>query len=203
MIKDMPKRFRNILLTGMPGSGKSCFGRVYALYSGRYFLDFDKYVELITKRKIADIFQQDGEQAYREIESSVLRRLEKKHNYVIALGGGTLASEAIFDFARRLGLIVWIHASAPTLTQRILAAQQNKATARPAFEGLNTPEAVLQKVTELWESRHTVYEQAYIHLNSDFSSIDNLKLQLGLYEKKNIERTQNKDRDRRPQERHF
>ncbi len=188
MIKDMQKRFKNIILIGMPGSGKSSFGKTYSIFSGRYFLDFDRYFEMVTKKKISDIFQKEGEDAFRILEEKILRKLEKKHNYVIAMGGGTLCSEDNFEFARRLGLIVFLDTPLEVLAKRIESDQIHKAHTRPMFAELNTIEDIQAKVNSLWESRKELYEKSYIHLNTEFSSIDNLKLQLGLYEKKSAER---------------
>ncbi len=193
MIKDISKRFRNIILTGMPGSGKTTFAKIYAIYSGRYFIDFDKYFEVVTKKKASDIFQKEGEEAFRLLEDKVLRKLDKKHNYVIAMGGGTLCCQDNFDFARKLGLIVYLETAVETVAKRI-AQDQSQKLMRPMFTNLKTTEEILPIVNELWEKRKEFYEKAYIHLNTDFSSIDNLKLQLGLYEKKNIQREQYKEK---------
>lgn len=194
-LKDMPKRFRNIILIGMPGSGKSTFGKTYSIYSGRYFLDFDKYFEVVTKRKAADIFQKEGEEVFRTMEENVLKKLEKKHNYVISMGGGTLCTENNFEFARRLGLIVFLDTPTEVLAKRIYNDKVNKINNRPMFSTLNSQEEILTRVNELWNARKESYEKAYIHLNTEFGSIDNLKLQLGLYEKKSAQREQFKEKN--------
>jgi shikimate kinase len=194
MFKNMQKKFRNILLIGMPGSGKSTFGKAYAIHSGRYFLDFDHYLEYVTKKKIPDIFEKEGEEGFRHLEDMILRKLEKKHNYVIAMGGGTLCSERNFEFARRLGLIVYLETPLEILAQRIEGDRLNKINPRPLFSRLETKDSLMQKLTELWDERKEFYERSYIHLNTEFSSQDNLKLQLGLYEKKTIEREKFKEK---------
>jgi shikimate kinase len=193
-MKDTSKRFRNIILTGMPGSGKSTFAKTYAIYSGRYYLDFDKYLESVTKKKIHDIFNKEGEQAFRALEEKILKKLEKKHNYVIAMGGGTLCNADNFEFARKLGLIVYLCAAPETIARRIAQDEALKLPVRPMFSGLKTPEDVLTRINEIWDERKEYYEKAYIHLNTDFGSIDNLKLQLGLYEKKSAQREQYKEK---------
>lgn len=187
-LRDMQKKFRNILLTGMPGSGKSTFGKAYALYSGRYFLDFDRFFETVTKKKIIDVFEKEGEEAFRNMEEMVLKKLEKKHNFVIAMGGGTLCSDANFEYARRLGLIVYLETPLEVLSKRIFNDRTYKINNRPMFAQCVTENDIQTKLNELWEKRKEFYEKAYIHLNTEFSSQDNLKLQLGLYEKKSTER---------------
>ena len=63
------------------------------------------------------------------------------------------------------------------------------------FASLATHEEVQEKVNQLWDLRKEFYEKAYIHLNTEFSSLDNLKLQLGLYEKKSAERELYKEKN--------
>ena len=193
-MKNQYKKFRNIILTGMPASGKSTFGKTYAVHSGRYFLDFDRYFEFITKKKIADIFANEGEESFRIQEEFVLKKLEKKHNYVIAMGGGTLCSENNFEFARKLGLIVFLETPTEILSKRILHDKIDKNLPRPLFSNMKTLSEIEDSVKGLWELRKSFYEKAYIHLNTAFSSTDNLKLQLGLYEKKSSERDIHRER---------
>jgi shikimate kinase len=194
-IKEMPKKFKNIILTGLPGSGKSTFGKIYAIHSGRYFIDFDRFFETITKKKIADVFAKEGENSFREMEQMVLKKLEKKHNYVIAMGGGTLCSEQNFEFARKLGLIVFLDTPLEVVANRLLQDANNKIRVRPLFKDLQTYEDILNQVKNLWDERKDFYEKAYIHLNTEYGSLDNLKLQLALYEKKSAERDHYKEKN--------
>jgi shikimate kinase len=177
-------------MIGMPGSGKTSFGKTYAFFSGRYFLDFDKYFEMVTKKKIRDVLKKDGEETFLALEEKILKKLEKKHNYVIAMGSGTICHAENFEFTRRLGLIVFLETPLDILAKRILSDQVHKLQARLSFSHLNTLEEIQEQVNELWESRKEFYEKSYLHLNTAYSSLDNLKLQLGLYEKKSLEREQ-------------
>lgn len=191
----MQKRFKNIIVTGMPASGKSTFGKTYAIHSGRYFLDFDKYFEYVTKKKIVDIFQNEGEEAFRAQEEIVLKKLEKKHNYVIAMGGGTLCNENNFEFGRRLGLIIYLETPLDVLAKRIATAHTYKTAIRPMFLSCPSEKEIVEKLNIIWETRKDFYEKAYIHLNTEFGSVDNIKLQLGLYEKKSAERELYKEKN--------
>lgn len=78
----------NIVLTGMPASGKSTVGKLIAAQLGREFVDTDKLIEEKANKKIADIFSQGGEAKFREIESEVVREVSSKTGVIIATGGG-------------------------------------------------------------------------------------------------------------------
>ena len=75
----------NIYLVGLPGSGKSTSGKRFAKKLGRGYIDLDKLIELRSKTKIATIFQQQGEEAFREIESSCLRETAQSTKLVVAV----------------------------------------------------------------------------------------------------------------------
>lgn len=81
---------QNIVLTGMPGSGKSTAGRVLAQQMGREFVDTDTEIIRLAKKPIADIFAQKGESAFRDLESQVIRQLSQRTGLVIATGGGAI-----------------------------------------------------------------------------------------------------------------
>lgn len=81
---------QNIVLTGMPGSGKSTAGRVLAQQMGREFVDTDTEIIRLAKKPIADIFAQKGENAFRDLESQVIRQLSQRTGLVIATGGGAI-----------------------------------------------------------------------------------------------------------------
>lgn len=189
MSKYWARRFKNVLITGLPASGKSSFARAYAHHSGRNFLDFDALLEHHARKSIAEIFAQDGEEGFRRFEDKILRRIGRYHNYVIALGGGTLNSDDNLQFARKLGLIVFLQTPIANIVQRIERDKQMpKARVRPLFASLATPELVAEKVQELWEIRQPFYEEADVILNTEFSTNDTLKLQLGLVERKSNNR---------------
>ena len=81
---------QNIVLTGMPGSGKSTVGRILAQEMGREFVDTDTEVIRLAKKPIADIFAQRGENGFRELEGQVIQQLSQRTGLVIATGGGAI-----------------------------------------------------------------------------------------------------------------
>lgn len=78
-----------IVLLGFMGSGKSTVGKLLAQSLSLEFIDLDAFIEQQAGKKIKEIFEQDGETAFREKEKQALRLLLKKNNVVIAAGGGT------------------------------------------------------------------------------------------------------------------
>ena len=81
---------QNIVLTGMPGSGKSTVGRILAREMGREFVDTDTEIIRLAKKPISDIFAQRGEAYFRDLESQVIAQLAQRTGLVIATGGGAV-----------------------------------------------------------------------------------------------------------------
>lgn len=180
MTKYWAKRFRNIILTGMPASGKSAFGKIYAQHSDRFFLDFDIFIESTTKRTILQIFEQDGEEGFRALEDKILQKLERRHNFVIAMGGGTLIKPENISFARKLGLIVMLDLSPSEIAKRIFPHKET----RPLFSNCNSLLEVENQVIALFEKRKSAYEQSDVIMSTTYNTIDSLKMHLALIERR-------------------
>ena len=101
---------RNIVLSGMPGSGKSTVGKLIAERLGREFIDTDK---LIVERfgEIKKIFAEHGEKYFRDLESEVIRELSPLNGKVISTGGGAILRTINVDALRRNGEIFFIDRS--------------------------------------------------------------------------------------------
>lgn len=98
----------NIVLTGMPGSGKSTVGRLVAEALGRPFVDTDEVVTEATGMTPAQIIRQRGEAAFRATESDVIRQLSTKTGTVLATGGGAVLAEENVEALRRNGRIFFL-----------------------------------------------------------------------------------------------
>ncbi|MCM1544352.1 MAG: shikimate dehydrogenase [Ruminococcus sp.] len=81
---------QNIVLTGMPGSGKSTIGRALADKLGKTFVDTDELIVKAEGREIAEIFATDGEKYFRDAEASAIKEISSKNGFVIATGGGAI-----------------------------------------------------------------------------------------------------------------
>ena len=82
-----------IVLVGVPGAGKTTVGKLLAKELLLDFFDSDQVIEARTGKSVADIFTQDGEPAFRQIEHDVIAQLLETSNAVIALGGGSLGND--------------------------------------------------------------------------------------------------------------
>lgn len=98
----------NIVLTGMPGSGKSTVGKALAKALGRPFYDADEELVKTIGRPITDIFAQEGEAAFRRYEAETIRALAGKTGCVIATGGGAVVNPENIRYLRKNGRVYFI-----------------------------------------------------------------------------------------------
>lgn len=99
---------QNIVLVGMPGSGKSTLGRMLAKKTGKAFYDSDSEIEKQTGMCIPDYFSKYGEDGFRAIETDVIKRLSLLGGIVIATGGGTVIRSENIDSLAKNGIIVYL-----------------------------------------------------------------------------------------------
>jgi len=102
------KKTQNIALIGMPGCGKSTVGRLLAEKLGRPFIDIDGQIEAAAGKKIPQIFAEDGEETFRQLETRVLAEEAKKSGLVLATGGGAVTRPENLDLLRQNSLIVYM-----------------------------------------------------------------------------------------------
>jgi shikimate kinase len=182
------KQFRNIIVIGLPASGKTTFAKAYSVCTKRQFLDLDRYIEFVTHKTIAQLFEskalQDdegmtSEQKFRQIEKKALEKILRRSNTVMSLGGGTVQSEEVFKQIQSMGLVVSLNASQDTLAKRIFSQQGT----RPLFSDCTNFKEIKKKLESLSENRLPFVDRADVCLNSEFSSVDNLSLELKWNEK--------------------
>ena len=101
-------QMENIILIGMPGCGKTAVGQQLAQKLGKKFVDADESLEASVCRKITDIIPNDGEAAFREMESETLAELGKKSGLVMATGGGCVTQPQNYPLLHQNGTIFWL-----------------------------------------------------------------------------------------------
>jgi len=168
------RRFRNVLVAGLPGVGKSTFARAYAQMSRTDLVELDRYVERLAGKSIGDIFAQDGEAAFRELEAQCLERLMKRQRCTIALGGGTLTHLPSLKMAQELGCLVLLTAPLEVVAQRVWPQKDS----RPLLAACQSPEELTEKLKTLWQSREESYRKSDLTLDTTHSSVDTLKIEL-------------------------
>jgi shikimate dehydrogenase len=99
---------QNIALIGMPGCGKSTIGRELARVMGRPFVDIDERIEQFAGKGISDIFAQDGEGVFRQLETRILSEEGKGSGMVIAAGGGVVTRAENRDLLRQNSFVIYL-----------------------------------------------------------------------------------------------
>lgn len=158
-------QMENTVLIGMPGCGKSSIGKLLSEKTGGRFVDADAEVFRAAGKSIPEIFSQDGEEAFRNLETEVLSELGRQSGLIIATGGGCVTKARNYPLLHQNGTIFWLKrdiASLPTdgrpLSQTILLEEMYQIR-KPLYEAFadhvisndGDPEDTLRQITALWE----------------------------------------------------
>ncbi len=108
----------NIVVIGMPGSGKSTLGKLIAQNRGLSFVDTDSLIEARENMGLQDIVNRRGVKCLRTIEADVIQKLDLE-NHVISTGGSAIYSDAAMRNLSLQGVILYLRISLPTLLKRI------------------------------------------------------------------------------------
>lgn len=142
----------NVILIGFMGSGKSCVGRRLSYRLQRTMLDTDKEIERKQGKAISEIFRDQGETAFRNMETDYLRELLKTcNNQIISSGGGLPLRRENRELLKQIGCVVYLKVTADTVYQRL-----KNDTTRPLLQGENPRE----RIAELLSERLPIYESA-------------------------------------------
>lgn len=143
---------KHIILIGFMGSGKSTMGKLIANKINCSFVDTDHYIEKKEGRKISDIFADDGEDYFRNLETEVLKELlESKERKVISLGGGTPLREENRALLKEAGYVIFLKITPDEAYDRL-----KDDTDRPLLQVINPKE----KIAQLLTFRNPIYELA-------------------------------------------
>lgn len=137
----------NIVLIGMPGSGKSTVGIILAKRTSKDFIDTDVLIQTREGRTLQDIVDNDGHMVLREIEEKVLLSIDAD-NHVISTGGSAAYSKPAMMHLRSKGVVVFLHADLQTLRNRI-----------GNFETRGLAKKADQTFEDLFEERLSLYTQ--------------------------------------------
>ena len=118
IIKSMKQRMGNIVLIGMPGTGKSLIGKFLAELTGKTLQDTDAKIEEEAKMTIPEIFEKEGEAGFRDREAAICKKLGKERNLIIATGGGAILRPENVAALRQNGTLVHITRSIDKLPTR-------------------------------------------------------------------------------------
>ncbi len=163
ILRRMEAQMHNLILVGMPGSGKTTVGSLLAVSLGRPFYDADGEIEKKLGCSIPAFFAQKGEAAFRAVETEVLAELGKRSGCVIATGGGCVTRGENYDLLHQNGEIIWLRRSLTELPVEGRPVSQSRSLPElyrerePAYrrfadfcvENEATPEAAVEKIKEL------------------------------------------------------
>ncbi len=157
-----------VILVGLPGSGKSTFGKQLAHALHFPYLDLDQVIEDYQALTIPEIFSRYGEGKFREWETeSLIRLLARDESFVLATGGGAPCFNDNMDLINEKGISVYLDVPLEAISQRL---KSSKIQNRPMFGGLDQGEIIL-KLKSLQAQREYFYNQAKIKLSGeDFSA---------------------------------
>ena len=116
--KQVALSMKNIVLIGMPGCGKSTTGKRLAALTGRRFIDIDAEIEKRTGRTIPEIFREEGEDAFRKLETEVTAEVCRESGCVISTGGGVVTREENRRHIRQNSVVIFLSRSLDKLATR-------------------------------------------------------------------------------------
>ena len=166
----------NIYLMGYMGSGKTTVGKKLARALDYAFLDLDREIEKAANRTIPEIFEQEGEEAFRLMEREALRQTFSLKNTVISLGGGTPCFYDNLEQINKNGIGVYLKLSAASLAHRL----RDSKTPRPLIDGMSEGELfefVQQQLGEreqFYNRTHLIVKGENLNLNSLVESLEPL-----------------------------
>jgi shikimate kinase len=154
-----------IYLTGFMGSGKSTIGPILANTIGYDFRDVDRTIETTANKTVSEIFANNGEGYFRELERRVIQEISNTHGCVVSLGGGTVTKGDNLSVIKASGVLVYLKADPQEIFHRL----KFKAD-RPLLKGGEGTQLgdgeLLQRITKLMEEREAFYGHADIIVNT-------------------------------------
>ena len=152
---------RPIFLTGFMATGKSKIGSLMAQRLRRQFVDTDDLIQDRQGRTIAEIFDTEGEEVFRQLEYECVVEVSRRERIVVALGGGAVTQERNRDAIRAAGgVLVCLEADVDTILERV-----GRKQTRPLLSGLNEEER-RDKIGRMLAEREPHYATADIAIRS-------------------------------------
>ena len=151
------KSNKNIVLVGMMGSGKSSIGKLLSRKTGLDFIDIDALIEKKENKSITEIFKENGEKYFRDLEEKISIKKLQEYNNVISLGGGAFLNAKIRKKSSLNSITVWLNWKTSTLIDRIKDSKK-----RPVVTNLKTNE-----IKDLIEERSKIYNSSDYKVNCD------------------------------------
>lgn len=160
----------NLTLIGYRATGKTTLARLLAERLGWDWIDADVEIERVAEKTIAEIFAEDGEPVFRDIEARVIADLTGRSNLVIAAGGGAPLREESRKAMRQGGQVVWLQATPETIHAR-MTGDATTATRRPNL----TDRGPLDEILHVVSVREPIYrESAHVEIDTEGKTPESL-----------------------------
>ncbi len=167
---------KNICIMGFMGSGKSIIGKDLSKNLNLNFYDTDKEIELKTKKKISEIFKEEGELYFRDIEEKICIEILTNDNCVISLGGGSIISKNIRKIIKKNSFSIYLQVTLNNLQKRLKFSRT-----RPLLNNNSNKSEIMKK---LLKDRQQYYKKADLIINNNgnkFQTLKQIKSQLNIY----------------------
>ena len=151
---------KNLVLIGMPACGKSTIGYWLSKKIGYPLLDTDKYLEEKENRIISDIFSNEGEEYFRNLETKYLKELSEKEGFIISTGGGAVKKKENIDILKKNGIVIF-------LNREINDISKENHKHRPLLQDINNIQKLYDERIDLYKK----YSDIIIKNNDDMSII--------------------------------
>ncbi|MBO5698576.1 MAG: shikimate kinase [Bacteroidaceae bacterium] len=144
-----------IILVGYMGVGKTTVGRHMAMQLNCSFYDLDWYIEERFRKKIPQIFAEQGEDAFRDLERRMLHEVAEFENVVVSCGGGTPCFFDNMDYMNSVATTIFMKATPETIIEHLKISKSE----RPLLSG-KSPEELHAFITEQLQNREPFYQKA-------------------------------------------
>ena len=147
----------------MMGSGKSVIGKILANKINYNFIDVDKMIEIKTKKTIKKIFEEDGEEYFRDLEEKITINILKNKKTIVSLGGGAIINQNIRDSIKKNSYNIYLKVDVYILSKRL----QNTKT-RPLIYKKN----LIEELINLINKREKFYQKADLVVKNEKNIIE-------------------------------
>ena len=170
------KKVPNVVVVGSVACGKSTVGFQLAHLLGMGAMDVDKRIELIQGKSIEMIFQEEGEESFREMETQVISGIANIMNHVVITGAGAVERQENWDHLRTIGPVVWL-ATPLSESVRRLAMKPDEMRSRPLLadavsieDRKEREDFLMGKMSDLFDRRKDAYHKADVTVVSSYST---------------------------------
>jgi shikimate kinase len=142
----------NIALIGFMGTGKTTIAKILCEKLGKKLVELDNLIEIKAKKTIPDIFQQDGEISFRELEMKVTKEVSTRDNQIISCGGGIVLNNKNIDRLKKGAVVICLMASPRVIQNRVDTDRITRPLLKKDDKALT--------IKEMLEFRQPLYENA-------------------------------------------